>query len=156
MMDRVITPPISSVIVGSAPILFQEIEYQSQYFFGCAVIRINVEISVLPSVFQAAQLFQIFFVCPVQASTARCYGVRGTHVDQDIGMRNALPHVFDVGMFLGDVARRDAMPRQAGLQGRFSGSARPNEADDHFTLINVHGPMPFKVIQDANRILPVG
>ncbi len=70
-------------------------------------IGVNRQVGVFAGVLGAAQLFLVFLQRPVQFFADQGGGVGNFKADQKIGAGEALPHVLDVGMFLGNVAAGD-------------------------------------------------
>ncbi len=80
----------------------------------------KIEMAVLAGVGQAALLLKVFFFRPIELTAADRLGIRAIQKDQDIGIGNALPHVRNIRMFLGDVAQLNGVGFQAVDEGRFS------------------------------------
>lgn len=86
-------------------------------------IRVNDQIGMVVCVYQPLELLLVLLYCPIQFATFQGDGVRHFQVDEHIWISQALPHVFNVGVFLGDMFGLDAALAQSGDQCGFAGSA---------------------------------
>ena len=89
-------------------------------------------------VVKTAVLFLMIPLLPVEFA-ARCANGEGClQEDQNIGVRDLLPHGLHVGMFLGDVAAGITILFEPGDQSRFSRTAGTNDTDQEFTTWRLH------------------
>lgn len=107
-------------------------------------ICIDQQISVLAGMRQPAELFCIFLLRPVQIPAEDRLRVRDFQINEQVWIREALPHIRNVGMFLGDVLPYDPMLAKIGDEGGLSCTARADNADltdirlSHTRLILLH------------------
>jgi hypothetical protein len=85
-------------------IFFQKVQCLLQYLLGSERIRVNVKMSMLPGVHEAALLFVVLAFLPAQLAAGSADREGCIQKDQDIGVGDLLPHRLDVRMLLGDVA----------------------------------------------------
>ena len=62
---------------------------------------------MLTSVSQAISLFFVFSYCPIKFASALSNWVGDTKEDKNVWVAQTPPHIFDIGMFLGDMPDTD-------------------------------------------------
>jgi len=98
------------------------------------VVRFDRKVRVLPRVGEAAQLLEVVGLGPVELPARGASLKGGVQEDEDIRMRDALPHVWDVGMLLRDVAAAESQGLERVDEGRLAGSAWSDNADEELCM----------------------
>jgi hypothetical protein len=81
----------------------QEFQRALQHLRDAQPIGLDDEVGVLAGMREAPQLLLEIRFHPVEPSACRAHGKRSVQVNEDVGIRDALPHIGDVRMLLRDV-----------------------------------------------------
>ena len=97
--------------------------------FGRKIIGLNEEVCVLTRVSKAAQLFQVIGFRPTQPTTRGADREGCSEEDEEVGSGEALPHVRNIRVFLGDMAASITFGFQGLNQRGFAGTARADDSN---------------------------
>lgn len=86
------------------------------------VVGVDIQVSMLAGMPQAIDLNLIFTFIPIELAALDGYRVGDIQVNENLRIREALPHIGDVRMLLSNMPDAEAIVRKARDQGRFPGS----------------------------------